>query len=171
MQHLDIISVNVWQILIALINLTILFLVLKKFLYKPVEKMLKKREEELNGQYEKANLAKSAAEKAQAEYETRLNGAKLKADSIIKDATDTASKRSERIIESAREEADAIVSRAQTEAGLEMERAKKEIKDEIVDVSSLIAEKLLSREINSDDHKKLIDSFIEKIGDEDDIIG
>ena len=171
MQHLDIISVNVWQILIALLNLTILFLLLKKFLYKPVEKVLKKRKEELDGQYEKANKAVNDAETAKAEYETRLNGAKIKADGIIKDAADTASKRSEKIIDSAREEADAIVSRAKVEADLEKARAQKEIKDEIVDVSSAIAEKLLSREINADDHKQLIDSFIEKIGDQDDNIG
>ncbi|MBR4910460.1 MAG: F0F1 ATP synthase subunit B [Clostridia bacterium] len=171
MQHLDVISVNVWQIIIALINLTLLFLLLKKFLYKPVEKVLKKRENELNGQYEKANEALKAAQDAQSEYEARLSGAKVEADEIIKDATDTANKRSDRIVEGAREEADAIVSRARTEAELEKERAKKDIKDEIADVSSLIAEKVLSREINSEDHKKLIDSFIEKIGDEDDIIG
>lgn len=165
MQHLDVISVNVWQILIALINLTILFLLLKKFLYKPVEKTLEKREQELKGQYDKADEALSAASRAQTEYETRLNGAKLEADDIIKDATDTAQKRSEEIVEGAREEADAIVKRAKTEAEREKIRAEKEIKNEIVDVSSTIAEKLLSREINDDDHKRLIDSFIEDLGD------
>ena len=168
MQHLDVISVNVWQILIALINLTILFLLLKKFLYKPVEKVLKKREEELNGQYEKAGDALAAAKAAQEEYEAKLSGAKLEADDIIRDATDTAAKRSHRIVEDARDEADAIVKRAKTEADLELDRAKKEIKDEIVDVSSLIAEKVLMREISDEDHKKLIDSFIEKIGDDED---
>ena len=171
MQHLDVISVNIWQILIALINLTILFLVLKKFLFKPVEKVLKKRQDELDGQYEKANNALSAAETAQSEYETRLNGAKIEADGIIKKATDTAAKRSDKIVAGARDEADAIVKRAKEQAALEKTKAEQEIKDEIVDVSSLIAEKLLSREINPNDHKKLIDSFIEKIGDEDDIIG
>lgn len=169
MQHLDVISVNIWQILIALINLTILFLVLKKFLFKPVNKVLKKREEELNGQYEKANTARQSAESAKAEYETRLNGAKLKADDIINKATAAASARSEKIVDSAREEADAIVKRAQTQAELEKVRAQKEIKEEIVDVSSLLAEKLLEREINTEDHKKLIDSFIDKIGEQDDI--
>lgn len=169
MQNLDVISVNIWQILIALANLTILFLLLKKFLFKPVEKILKKREEELNGQYEKANIARQSAEDAKSEYEARLNGAKLKADDIINEATAAANARSEKIVDGAREEADAIVRRAQTQAELEKARAQKEIKDEIVDVSSLLAEKLLEREINADDHKKLIDSFIDKIGEENDI--
>lgn len=166
MQHLDVISVNIWQILIALANLTILFLVLKKFLYKPVEKMLKKRQDELVEQYEKANSANREAESLKVEYETRLNGAKLKAEDIINNATATASSRSEKIAQSAREEADAIIKRAKTQAELEKARAEKEIKEQIIDVSSVIAEKILSREINADDHKKIIDSFIDKIGDD-----
>ena len=170
MQHLDVISVNVWQIIIALINLIILFLILKKFLFKPVQKVLKKREEELSGQYDKANETLLEAQNAKEEYETRLNGAKLEADDIIKNATDTAKKREEKIIEDATEEAGAIVGRAKAQAELEKKRAQKDIKNEIADVSSLIAEKLLAREINDEDHKKLIDSFIEEIGENDDII-
>ncbi|MBO4432281.1 MAG: F0F1 ATP synthase subunit B [Clostridia bacterium] len=170
MQHLDVISVNVWQIIIALINLIILFLILKKFLFGPVQKVIKKREEELNGQYDKANETLLEAQNAKEEYETRLNGAKLEADDIIKNATDTAKKREEKIIEDATEEAGAIVGRAKAQAELEKKRAQKDIKNEIADVSSLIAEKLLAREINDEDHKKLIDSFIEEIGENDDII-
>ena len=169
MQHLDVISINVWQIIIALINLTILFLLLKKFLYKPVEKVLKKRQDELDAQYKKADEANRQADTLKSEYETKLNGAKLKADDIIRDATATASARSEEIIEGAHEQADAIVNRAKTDAELEKLRAQKDIKNEIVDISSKLAEKMIAREINTEDHKKLIDSFIDKIGEDDDI--
>lgn len=169
MQQLDVISVNIWQIIIALINLVVLFLIMKKFLYRPVEKMLKNREDEINGQYEKANSAREEAENTRSEYETRLNGAKLKADNIIKNAKDTADKRSEKIVSDAHDEAAAILARAKTQAELEKARAESEIKDEIVDISSLLAEKMLSREINTDDHKKLIDSFIDELGEADDI--
>lgn len=170
MQNLDVISVNLWQILIALLNLVILFLILKKFLFKPVQKVLKQREDELNGQYQKANDALSAANDAKEEYETRLNGAKLEAEGILKTATDNAAKRSKKIIEGAAEEADAIVNRAKTQAQLEKKRAQNDIKNEIADVSSAIAEKLLAREINDDDQKRLIDSFIDEIGEDNDII-
>ncbi|MBO4693535.1 MAG: F0F1 ATP synthase subunit B [Clostridia bacterium] len=169
MQQLDVISVNIWQIIIALANLTILFLVLKRFLFKPVEKIFKKRHDEVEEQYNKATSANESAQNLKIEYETKLNGAKLKAEDIIKKATVTASSRSEKIVEDAREEADAIVARAKTEAELEKLRAQKDIKNEIVDVSSLLAEKILSREINENDHKQLIDSFIDRIGEQDDI--
>ena len=54
---------------------------------------------------------------------------------------------------------------AETQAELEMRKAEEGIKKEIVEVSTALANKLLEREINADDHRDLIDSFIEKIGD------
>ena len=51
MQSLEVISVNVWQILISFLNLTILFLIVKKFLFKPVNNMLAKRQSELDEKY------------------------------------------------------------------------------------------------------------------------
>ena len=62
MQSLDVISVNLWQILISLCNLVIIFLVVKHFLYQPVRKMLKKRQETLDGEYAAAALSMQQAE-------------------------------------------------------------------------------------------------------------
>ena len=62
MQSLEVISVNLWQILISLLNLLILFLLFKKFLFKPVNKMLAKRQSEIDSKYEAADSAKRAAE-------------------------------------------------------------------------------------------------------------
>ena len=57
---------------------------------------------------------------------------------------------------------------AQTEAELELKKAADGIKREIVEVSGALTEKMLEREINTDDHRSLIESFIEKIGDGND---
>ena len=62
MQSLDVISVNIWQILISLANLLILFLMFKKFLFKPVNNMLEKRQSEIDAQYEAAEEAKRSAQ-------------------------------------------------------------------------------------------------------------
>jgi len=63
--------------------------------------------------------------------------------------------------------AQGIIRQAETDAELEYKKAVDGIKEEIVNVSEVIAEKLLEREINTDDHRSLIDSYIEKIGDID----
>ena len=56
----------------------------------------------------------------------------------------------------------------ETAADLERRKAEADIKENIVDISSRLAGKMLEREINPDDHRRLIDSFIEEIGDDHD---
>ena len=167
MQNLEIISVNIWQIVISLANLLILFLLIKKFLYKPVKKMLESRKNAVEKQYEDAAAAKKTAEEDKAAWEEKMQSAETEADAIIKDAADTAQRRGESIVADAREKASGIIRDAETEADLERRRAQKDIKEDIVDLSSLLTEKILSREINPDDHKELIDSFIDSIGESD----
>ena len=168
MQSLDVISVNLWQIIVSLANLIILFLIIKKFLYKPVLKMLDKRQADIDERIKSADEAKANALRDETYWKEKLESADFEAEDIIKKASDTAKWRSERIIEEAKERADGIISDAQTEAKLELKKAEEGIKNEIVQVSHTIAEKMLSREINIDDHKDIIDSVIEKIGDNDD---
>jgi enoyl-CoA hydratase/carnithine racemase len=72
------------------------------------------------------------------------------------------------LISEAKEKAESIIRMAENEAELEREKATDGIKKEIASVSSELAKKMLEREINNDDHRDLIDSFIEKIGDNND---
>ena len=168
MQTLDVISVNIWQILISLINLVLLFLIIKKFLFKPVKNILAKRQDEINSQYDAADQAKAEAEQSRVEYEEKLSGAKAEADAILQNAADNAKYRGDKIIAEAQQTADGIIRRAETEAELERKKAIDGIKQEIVSVSGALAEKMIEREINTDDHRALIDSFIEGIGEEND---
>lgn len=165
MQTLDVISVNLWQIIIALLNLLLLFLIIKFFLFKPVKKMLAKRQQTIAEQYKLAQDAELKAQENKALWEERLNNAQSEADDMISKASETASKKSDKIIEEAKEKADYILRQAELNADLERKKAEDDIKREIVDVSTVLTEKLLSREINEEDHRSLIDSFIEKIGD------
>lgn len=168
MQSLDVISVNFWQIIISLANLAILFLILKKLLFKPVKKVLDERQEALDSKYLEADKAAVQAEESKQAWEEKLRSAETEADAIIKTASDDAKHRGDRIVAEARDKADGIVRQAQTEAELERRKAEEGIKREIVDVSAALTEKILGREINTQDHRAMIDSFIEGIGDNDD---
>ncbi len=163
---MGIISVNIWQILISLANLTILFLILKKFLYKPVQKMLDQRRAQIDNDYADAENAKQSAEAKDAELTERLSNAKAEAEGIVKEAADIAKARGDKIVEDARATADGIIRQAEENAELERKRVGETIKEQIIDVSTALAEKMLEREVNADDHKALIDDFISKIGDE-----
>ncbi len=167
MQNLDVISVNLWQILISLANLLIMFLIIKKFLYKPVKATLAKRQSELDEQYQAAQTAEEEALRHKADWETKMAEAQAQADRIVDQATEQAKFRSDAMLDEAHQKAEALVQMAQTEAQLERRKAQEGIKREIVEVSGVLAEKMLEREINAEDHRKLIDSFIEQIGESD----
>lgn len=168
MQHLDIISVNLWQMLVSLANLVLLFLLIKKFLYKPVKKMLETRQKAIEDDYAAASEAKEQALRDQQVYNEKLQDAKQEADRLIKNAVELASNREREILAEAKEKADGIRRRAENDVALERKKAEDGIKREIVEVSSILTEKLLEREVSSDDHRRFVDSFIESIGDSDD---
>ena len=167
MQPSEIISVNLWQILVSLLNLVILFLIIKKFLYQPVKNVLKSRQDKIDEQNSQAEAYLSEAEETKAQLEAKLNDAENQADEILNEATVNATRRKEKILAEARDEADAIIRQAKTNAELEMKKAESDIKTQIVDVSFELSKKIIEREINKEDHHKLIDSFIEQIGDGD----
>lgn len=168
MQSLEIISINIWQTLISLCNLLLLFLIIKKFLYKPVKKALKKRKDALQNQYDEAQNAENAAVSLKKEWEDKISSAQDEADRIVKASVNQADMKSDKIIAEAREKADDIVHQAEEEAKLERKKAEKDMKQEIVDISTLLTEKILVREINEEDHRNLIDGFVDEIGDGDD---
>ena len=167
MQTLDVISVNLWQILISLLNLVLIFLIVKKLFYTPVKVMLDKRQNTIDGDYAAAKEAKDIAESELAAYREKIAGANEEADRLIKNAVDIAAAREREILADAKVKADGIIRRAENDAILERKKAEDGIKKEIVEVSSLLTKKMLEREITADDHKKFIDSFIESIGDGD----
>jgi F-type H+-transporting ATPase subunit b len=166
MQSLEVISVNIWAILISLCNLLIIFLILKKFLFKPVKNILAERQADIDSQYDAANKAESDALESKKLYEEKLSYAKAEAQDIIDDASKIATTRGDALIKEAQSKANAILRTAEAEAELELKKAQADIKDEIISVSTALSEKMLNREINADDHKSLIDSFIDEIGEE-----
>lgn len=166
MNNLDIISVNIWQILISLANLVILFLLFKKFLFEPVKKVMAKRQEEVESRYDSASKAEADAMELKSEWETKMKSAEDEAGAIIKDAVDKADRRNEIMLYESREKAESIIRKAKAEAERDKADAQEYIKNEIVDVSTALSEQLLGREINMNDHKNLIDSFIDNLEDQ-----
>ena len=151
MQDLDIISVNIWHIFISLANLVILFLILKKLLFKPVKKIVDKRQKELEAEYCKAEKTQAEADAIKAEWEGKMATAEAEADKIISES---------------REKADQIIRKAKADIERERKDARETIKKEIVDVSQALSEQIIGREINMDDHRDLIDRAIDRIGEQ-----
>ena len=145
MPTLDVISVNIWSILISLCNLLILFFIIKKFLYKPVR----------------------SAEQDRLTYSQKLEHADSECDALLKSAKENADRRGSEIISDAQSQAADIMRRANAEIELEKQKAADGMRRRIADISVNVAEKLLARSVDGSEHRRLIDSAIDEIGNED----
>ena len=165
MGNLQIVSFNLWQVLISLANLTILYLGLKKFLYKPVKAVLENRKAAIAKDYAEAEEARNSANAARDEYAAKLATAHTTADEIIHDATVLANKRGEKIVADAHQKAEEIVRQGELEASMEKKKAMETIRQDITDVSAAMTEKLLGREMSAADHRSMIDEFLKGVGE------
>ena len=160
-----VIGLTVWEVLVAIGNLLVLYVILKKLLFTKVKDVIDSREKEVQSIYDTAEATKNEAVKLKKEYEQNIKGAKDKAIEIINDAKENAIKRSGTIIEEASEEARNLKVKAQNAINLERKQVRDELHREIADIATLTASKILEKEINVDDHKKLIDDFISQVGE------
>lgn len=151
--------------LISLVNLLIIFILLKKLLFKPVKSVLDERKAQVGRLYDDAGAAKAAAEEDKKLYEEKLSSAHKEALDIVSAAKERASKIGDEIVTEATAKADGMIRRADAEIAQERRRAMSEIKDDISSISVGIAEKVIEREIDEKDHKELIDKFISEMGD------
>lgn len=166
MQSLEIVSVNIWQILISLANLTILYLLLKKFLYKPVKVVIENRKASIAKSYADAAEAEAKAAADRDEYAAKLATAHATADEIIHEATTVANRRGEKIVAEAHQKAEEIVRQGELEASMEKKKAMESIRRDITDVSAAMTEQLLKREMNEGDHRNMIDEFLKGVGED-----
>lgn len=159
------IGFNPLTALFTLCNLVITFLILKKFLFKPVNKMIDDRQKEIDGLYDSANNAVREAEALKQDYTEKLRQAQQTSDEIISSATADAGRRSDRILREAKQEADAIREKAMTDIVREKKKALNDVKQEISSLAVDIAEKVVEKELNAKDQEALIEDFLRSVGD------
>ena len=159
------IGVNFWTALVTLANFLLLFFVAKHFLIGPVMKIIKDRQDEIDGLYADANAAKTDAQAMQAEYQTKLDQAQVTSERIVKEAVARGQAREEEIIRQANAEAGAIMDKAAADIAMEKKKALNDAKDEISEIAMAIAGKVVGRELKAADQSKLVDEFIDGLGD------
>ncbi len=158
------VGVNFWTMIFAWCNLLILYIVLKKILFVPIKNMIDSRQKEIDDMYSSAETAQKEANELRSEYEERISAAKEEGEEIVRTAQRKAVLREEEIIKDAEAEAERIRARAEAEIELERRRAVNDIKDEVSGMAISIAEAVIERDISEEEHKELIDSFIDKMG-------
>lgn len=152
---------DVWELIFTWCNLLILFLLVRHFLFKPVQKILKQREDEVGEMYDAAETAQKNAEALEAEYTEKLADAKNEAGRIMQTATKNAQERGDEIIRDAEEKATALVNRAEVRIEQERKNAVAQIQDQVADMAVSIAQKVIEKELSQAEHDRLVAGVID----------
>ncbi len=158
-------GVNPWDAAFTLANTLTIFFVAKKFLWKPVMKLIADRQKEIDDSYRSAEEAKAAALTMQTEYRQKLDAAQEAGERIVKEAVRRGQDREEEILRQAAAEADALREKAAADIAREKRKAVNDAKDELSGLALAIAEKVVGRELKPQDQDALVSQFIDELGD------
>ena len=158
-------SIDPTTIILVLANTLILFLVLKHFLFNKVNQVIDDRKAEVENTFKRADEAEEKAKQLEMEYNEKIMSAKDESAEIVRNATKKAQSRSDEIISDAKAEAKAIVANATAEIEREKKIAVNQIKDEIAGIAFSAAEAVIEKELDVNDNEKLIESFIDSVGE------
>lgn len=165
MQVQELVGIVPWTFIAQICNLFLQVYLIKRFLFKPINAMLEKRKAMADAEIQDAVNAKEEAAAMKSEYEQNMLEAKNKANEIVTTAQKTAAIQSEEMLKEASRQAAAMKAKAESDIAQERRKAVNEVKNEIGGMAMEIAGKVIEREINEEDHAKLIDEFIANVGE------
>ena len=146
-------------------SILVLYLLLKKFAWGQISGILDERAAKISNDIDKAENARINAENLQVERQKELDGAKSEASQIIVDAKEIGQAQSTKLIEEANDEA----SRLKEKADIDIERSKagalSDVKNQMSDLSISLAEKIIGANLDKDAQSKLIDSYLNDLGE------
>ncbi|MGL4730198.1 MAG: F0F1 ATP synthase subunit B [Clostridium sp.] len=152
------------EVISAIINFFIFFLIMKHFIYKPTMAMINARQDEVTSALEHAKSEEAKIEGLRIEQEERVKKYKEEGQQLVEAYKEKAERVSQDIIAEAKKECEAMRARTKQEIAREKRKAEDEMKTQVVDLSLNLAEKALEKKIDEDEHKRLIDEFISKVG-------
>lgn len=151
------------EFVFQIINTILVFLILKKLLFKPVMDVIASREKEIQLSLSEGERVKKEGYKLKEEYQEKMTSAKDQGQEIIKQATLRAEKKEEEIVQNAKKEASAILEKASKDVAQERQKVMNEVKNEISDIALLAASKVIEKEVDKSKHQELINNFINEV--------
>ena len=147
-------------LLITIVNITILFLVLKKLLFKPVNNFMDNRTKKIEDGLKMAQEAKEMMEKMQIEYDEKLKKAKKDGDEVVAMYKKMAEKEYKETVDAAKVEAEKMLEDTRQQLQAEKEKIILNIRNEITDLVLATSEKVIKKNVDNTTNRKLIDEFI-----------
>ncbi len=157
-------SLSAWTFAFVALNLIVLYLFLRKFLFKRVTDFMDNRTNSIQQAIDSAENDKIQAEALKKQYEEQLRTAREQADKILADSRSRATKEYDSILASARTDAQAVMEKAREEIDREREQMLKDIKGQVAGLALAAASKVIEANMDNERNRALVNKFIDEEG-------
>jgi F-type H+-transporting ATPase subunit b len=157
-------EINIPTFIFAAINLTVLYLAMKKFLFKPVTEFMERRKKSISDSLEKVAKEMAEAGDMKKEYAELLKSARKEAEKIVSSANSRANAEYDSIIKKAGIEADKILATAKEEIEKEKQKSLAGIRNEVAGLALLAASKVIEKNMDTESNREFVDKILDEAG-------
>ena len=154
-----------YELAFQLVNTFLVFMILKKLLFKPVLGIIEAREKDIKANLAQGETAKTEGISLKKEYEEKIGSARTEGQEIVKQATLRAEQKEAEIVSAAKQEAQSLREKASKDVEQERQKVMNEIKNDISDIALLAASKVIEKDLDKSKHEELINNFIKEVGE------
>jgi F-type H+-transporting ATPase subunit b len=151
------------DLLIHIINIVVLFILLRLILFKPVSRFLSARSERIKNQLDDAKNRLEEADSMKREYKRQLESATEQGHEIIRGSQTKASQEAKAIIADAHAQADILINEAHEKIAKEQAQAMEQMRVEVAQLATDIAARILKREVTAEDNKAIAEEFFREM--------
>ncbi len=159
---MEALGINLPGLITQLVSFTVLFLLLYKFLYGPITRMLDQRADRIKESLEAADRARTEAASSAEAVEKEMANARIEGQKLIAEAQEAARRAGEQIQERSQQQAEEMIARAEAEIAQQRDSAIEDLRKEFAGLAVLAAERVVERELDQARHQELIDSVLEE---------
>ena len=153
------------SLIVQVVNFVILLVILQRLLYKPFLAKMQERTGAIQKSLEEAQAARAEAARQQEENEARLRAAYAEAAAIRAQALKEAAEEHKRLVDAARAESHRLIDGARAQMEADVRRARDELRREVAELATAVAEKLVRKSLRDEDHRRLLAEAIARVGD------
>lgn len=158
-------STSLGNFIIVTGSFVLLIVLIKVFAWEQLTGIFDEREKKIAADIDSAEVAREQAEALAQQRQDELTGARSEATEIIKSAKETGKKQESQIVADAQEAASRLKDKAEADIAQSKAEAFADIKDDVADLTVLLAEKIMTKELDNSAQSKLIDSYLDQLGD------
>lgn len=151
------------EILVQILGFVIVFLVMKKFAWKGLLGAIDSRRHKIEAEFKGIEDHKASLAKLEKDYRARLENIEQEGRVKIQEAANVGIALARDIQDKARLDAQKTIDRAQAEIMQDVAKAKITMRSELVELSSLIAEKIIREKLDVKEHEKMVDQFVKDL--------